>query len=128
MQEHRTSPARSRADTGWRLAGLVLLFVITLFWMPLGARDAGGVSSVLPSLRSVSLAQPAGLVSQATDLARAQVGRPPAPVRGRFALALPWLVSLAVAVLVVVVPDRRDRVERSRLRHVVRSRAPPLVP
>jgi hypothetical protein len=45
-------PPRRRRERGWMLAGQILLAVAAAFSLPLGARDGGGVSSILPPLRS----------------------------------------------------------------------------
>lgn len=43
---------RLRRDDAWMLVGQLLLALAALFSLPLGARDGGGVSSILPPLRS----------------------------------------------------------------------------
>lgn len=44
--------ARGRRDTAGMVVGQLLLAVAAVFSLPLGARDGGGVSSILPPLRS----------------------------------------------------------------------------
>jgi hypothetical protein len=117
-------PERSRCERGWRLAGLLVLFVIACFWMPLGARDAAGVSSVIPALGPSTLAQPGGLVTHATAQHHTQR---PAPLRSRALVALLAVGLLALAAHAVVVAAAADDVPTGSLVGAHRSRGPPSV-
>ncbi len=127
----RLRPGRSRADTGWRLAGLLGLMLVTFVWMPLGARDAAGVSSVLPALRPVALAQPAGAVVTAATSAPTgavpQAPRPRAPVVATLAASAAAVLVAAAAVVVGRRPTLAD-VPRLPALATLADRAPPLVP
>lgn len=97
---------RSTTERGWRLAGLLVLFVVACFWMPLGARDAAGVSSVIPALHPSALTRPVRPIAQTS--ARPEVARPPAPVRARsllFALVAAFVLAALGAVVVVRIDD-----------------------
>ena len=105
--------------------------LVTFVWMPLGARDAAGVSSVLPALRPVALAQPAGAVARPGRQRRRRgaVPRPTAPCPVAAAI-----LAASAAVLVAAVvggrgspPDPGRRAPPPSLAALA-DRAPPLVP
>ncbi|WCO68631.1 hypothetical protein PO878_07800 [Iamia majanohamensis] len=121
---------RSRADRGWRLAGLLGLMLVTFVCLPLGARDAAGVSSVLPALRPVALAQPAGsLASRPADAASHEAPRAPRSPRPVAPSVVVALAGVALAVLAVVARRRAadDDVPRVPAASASASRAPPAV-
>ncbi len=122
-------PQRSTAERGWRLAALLLLGVVAFFWMPLGVRDASGVSSVIPALRPSTQSRP-----DRPD--RPAAARPRTDVRAALAAArraitavvavvglapVLVLVGLALAAAAAALP-RPPGLGR------LRSRAPPAVP
>ena len=116
---------RSTTERGWRLAGLLVLFVVACFWLPLGARDAAGVSSVIPALHPSALAHPERPLAQPN--AHPQSARPSAPVRAR-ALFLAGVVTLVVAALgAVLVLSVGDDVRSGLGPDAVRARGPPAV-
>jgi hypothetical protein len=47
-----TAGEHQHHEKAWMVLGQLLLAVAALFSLPLGARDGGGVSSILPPLRS----------------------------------------------------------------------------
>ena len=97
---------RSRRDSGWRLVGLLGLLLVTLVWMPLGARDAAGVSSVLPALRPVILSQPGG-GAVAGAIAGARPAAHPARPSARGHVTPVVLAGLLIALALAVVAVRR---------------------
>ena len=118
-------PQRSTTERGWRLAGLLVLFVIACFWMPLGARDAGGVSSVIPALHASTLAQPHR--ANVHTNTQAESARRPVSPRNRL-LLLAVVVGLLVAALgAVVVASTGDDDPPGLVPRTLRSRGPPVV-
>lgn len=120
-------PARTTTERGWRLAGLLVLFVIAWFWMPLGTRDAAGVSSVIPALHPSTLSQPGRQVAHPSAQPH-HAARRPAPLRHRVlpvlgALALLAGAALGAVVVVRVLDDVRTGLGPTRLR----NRGPPSV-
>lgn len=122
------APTRSRADTGWRRAVLLGLMLVTFVWMPLGARDAAGVSSVLPALRAVALAQPAGTSHIRAATAADEAPRVPEPAPAPSATVVAALLVVAVAALVAARrrPSAADTPRPVALT-ALGSRAPPVV-
>jgi hypothetical protein len=116
---------RSTAERGWRLAGLLVLFVIACFWMPLGARDAGGVSSVIPALRPSTLAQPHRPAVHAN--AQAESAHRPVPPRSRVLLLAVVAGLLLAALGAVVVGAPGDDAPSGLVPRTFRSRGPPVV-
>jgi hypothetical protein len=117
---------RSRAERGWRLAALLLLGLVAFFWMPLGVRDAGGVSSVIPALRPVAQSRPDRPDRPAAVRPHTGHRAVPAVARTLVAVAaLPALLAafaliglLAVSLLPAPRPPSRGR---------IRARGPPAV-
>jgi hypothetical protein len=116
---------RSTTERGWRLAGLLVLFVVACFWMPLGARDAAGVSSVIPALHPSALSRPGRPIAH--TIAQPEIARPPAPVRAR-SLLLAVVAALVVAALIaVVVLCVGDDIRSGLGPDTSRARGPPAV-
>lgn len=116
---------RSTAERGWRLAGLLLLGVIAFFWMPLGVRDASGVSSVIPALRPASSSRPDRPTRPAAS--RPNTARAVVTAGSRSLAATPAaLAGLTLAVAGVVVAARACAPRPPRLGSL-RSRGPPAV-
>lgn len=119
-------PERTRRESAWRRAGLAVLVVVAFSWLPLGARDAGGVSAVLAALGPST---PADGPAPTADVAARPLAhvRAPSTVRGRLLLA-PVTAVLVAAVLLVVVARTDDATRPRRLvAGPARSRAPPVV-
>jgi hypothetical protein len=116
---------RSTTERGWRLAGLLVLFVIACFWMPLGARDAAGVSSVIPALGPSTLSRPGRPVAHPN--AQPHSARPPAPVRARSLFLAGAAALLVAAVGAIVVLRVGDDVRSGLGPDTLRARGPPAV-
>ena len=119
----------ARRDRGGFLAGQLLILLFALLWLPLGTRDAAGVSSILPALR------PAAPDVAVTIRSESLVGEPPLAMPKKTTRTRPVVVALALAAVVPLVlgagrHDRRRPGRHDPRDHLLRgppgSRAPPL--